>query len=96
MPAKSDSFVMLFYIVIRYLESVDHLCINPIRRIGLIHKWSIDSRYLKWCVQVNVLLNNCKQNITSLSLLAGTIVFLEKVTKNNFCQTILSSNQQYD
>ena len=25
------------YKVIRDLESVDHLCINPIRRIGLIH-----------------------------------------------------------
>ena len=29
---------------------------------------------LKWSVQVNVLLNNCKQNITSLSLLVGTTV----------------------
>ena len=26
------------YIVIRDLYSIDHLCINPIRRIGLIHK----------------------------------------------------------
>ena len=26
------------YTVIRDLESIDHLCINPIRRIGLIHK----------------------------------------------------------
>ena len=26
------------YKVIRDLESIDHLCINPIRRIGLIHK----------------------------------------------------------
>ena len=24
--------------VIRDLESIDHACINPIRRIGLIHK----------------------------------------------------------
>ena len=31
------------YKVIRDLESIDHLCINPIRRIGLIRKWSIDS-----------------------------------------------------
>ena len=23
-------------------ESIDHLCFNPILRIGLIHKWSID------------------------------------------------------
>ena len=59
---------------IRDLESIDHLCINPIQRIGLIHKLSIDSCKLKWSVQVNVLLNNCKQNITSLSLLVGTIV----------------------
>ena len=62
------------YKVIRALESIDHLCINPIRRIGLIHMWSIDSHLLKWSVQVNVLLNNCKQNTTSLSLLAGRIV----------------------
>ena len=26
------------YRVIRDLESIDHLCINPICRIGLIHK----------------------------------------------------------
>ena len=31
------------YKVNRDLELIDHLCINPIRRIGLIHKWSIDS-----------------------------------------------------
>ena len=30
--------------VIRDLESIDHLFINPIRRIGLIHKRSLDSR----------------------------------------------------
>ena len=66
------------YIVIRDLESIDHLCINPIHRIGLVHKWSIDSRKLKWDVQVNVLLNNCKQNITSLSFLVGTIVEIKR------------------
>ena len=37
-PAKSDSDVMFVNNVIRDLESIDHLCINPIRRIGLIHK----------------------------------------------------------
>ena len=39
-PAKSDSDVMFVYKVIRDLESIDHLCINPIRRIliGLILK----------------------------------------------------------
>ena len=26
------------YKAIRVLQSIDHLCINPIRRIGLIHK----------------------------------------------------------
>ena len=62
------------YKVIRDLESIDHLFINPIRRIGLIHKCSLDSSWLKWIVQVNVLLNNCKHNITSLSLLTGTTV----------------------
>ena len=29
--------------VIRDLESIDHLCINPIHRIGLIYKRSVDS-----------------------------------------------------
>ena len=62
------------YNVIRDLWSIDHLFINPIRRIGLIHKWSIDSRWLKWSVYVSDLLNNCKQSITSLSLLVGTKV----------------------
>ena len=36
LPAKSDSYVMLVFKVIRDLESINHLCINPIRRIGLI------------------------------------------------------------
>ena len=31
------------YKIIRDLESIDHLCIIPIRRIGLIHKLSVDS-----------------------------------------------------
>ena len=38
LPAMSDSDDMFYYKVIRDLESIDHLCINPIRRIGLIHK----------------------------------------------------------
>ena len=29
---------MFVYKVIRDLQSIDHLCINPIHRIGLIHK----------------------------------------------------------
>ena len=32
------------YTVIRHLESIDHLFIIPIRRIGLIHKRSFDLR----------------------------------------------------
>ena len=61
LPAKSDSDVMFVYKVIRDLISKDHLCINPIRWIGLIHNLSLDSHMLKWYVQVNVLLNNCIQ-----------------------------------
>ena len=49
------------YTFIRDLQSIDHLCINPIL-------------WLKWSFQVNILLNNCKQNTTSLSLLAGRTV----------------------
>ena len=66
--AVTSCFVYKFF---RDLESIDHLCINPIRRIGLIHKKSIDSRWHKLSAQVNVLLNNCKQNMSQLSLLAG-------------------------
>ena len=39
LPAKSDSDVMFCYKVIRNLESIYQLCINPIPRIGLIQKW---------------------------------------------------------
>ena len=46
------------YKVIKDLESIDHLCVNSIRRIGLIRKWSIDSRMLKWSVHVSVLLKS--------------------------------------
>ena len=38
LPAKSDSDVMFCLQVIRGLESIDHLCINPILWIGLIDK----------------------------------------------------------
>ena len=37
LQAKSESDVMFCYMVIRDLESIGHLCINPILRIGLIH-----------------------------------------------------------
>ena len=40
----SKTFICTFILSLR--ESRDHLCINPIRRTGLIHKWSIDSRSL--------------------------------------------------
>ena len=62
------------YKVIRDLESIGHLHINPIHRIGFIHQLSIDSYKLKRSEQVNVLLNNCKQSNTPLSLLVGTTV----------------------
>ena len=42
--SDNDSDVMFVYKIIRDLESIDHLCINPILWIGLIHKWFIDSR----------------------------------------------------
>ena len=38
LPAKSDSDVMFCLQRIRDLGSIDHLCINPIHRIGLILK----------------------------------------------------------
>ena len=44
LPAKSDSDVMFVNKVIRDLESIDHLFIYPIRRIGLMHKRPFDSR----------------------------------------------------
>ena len=47
------------YKVIRDLESIDNLCINPILNLS---------------VHVGVLLSNCKQNITSLLLLVCTTV----------------------
>ena len=43
LPAKSDSDVMFSLQSYQELESIDLLCINPIHRIGLIHKGSIDS-----------------------------------------------------
>ena len=50
------------------------MCINPILRIGLIHKLSIDLWLLKWSEKVTVLLSNRKQNTASLSFLVGTTV----------------------
>ena len=53
---RRDIDVKFVYKVIRDLESIDHLCINPTRKIGLIHKLSIDLRMLKWSVHVSVYL----------------------------------------
>ena len=44
LPAKSDSDFVFCLQSYQDLESIDHLCINPIHRIGLIHKCSIDLR----------------------------------------------------
>ena len=71
------------------------MCINTIHRIGLIHKLSIDSHLLKKSVQCNVLLNNCKQNIMSLSLLVGMTV-IELVSSKRYklaCASIEDSDQ---
>ena len=38
LPAKSDSGVKLCLQSYQDVELIDHLCINPIYRIGLIHK----------------------------------------------------------
>ena len=38
LPANSDSDVMFCISSFQELESIDHLYINPIRKIGLIHK----------------------------------------------------------
>ena len=37
MLAKRDSGVMFCLQSYQHLKSIDHFCINPIRRIGLIH-----------------------------------------------------------
>ena len=56
LPAKSDNDVifclqllsktLIFTLHLSWRESIDHLCINPILRIGLIHKLTIDSKFL--------------------------------------------------
>ena len=56
LPAKSDSDVVFclqllskiltYTLHLSLCESIDHLCINPILWIGLIHKRSIDSKSL--------------------------------------------------
>ena len=44
LPAKSYSDVMFCYKIIRNLESIDHLCISPILRIGLIYKGDLKKK----------------------------------------------------
>ena len=39
LPAKGDSDGCFVYKVIMDLTSIDHLCINPILRLGLIHMY---------------------------------------------------------
>ena len=75
-PAKSDIDVMLVYKVIRDLESIDHLCINP------IHKDSINTQviYRFALAQVEWSSKYFTKKFTtkkmSLSLLVGTTVKL--------------------
>ena len=85
LPAKSDNGVMFSLQSYRVVESIEYLCTNPNPRKGLIYNLSIDSQQLKLSVQVNVLLNNCKQNTTSLSLLAGRTVHAQTVLKSLWC-----------
>ena len=54
-------------------------------RIGLIHKWSLDSRSPKWSVHVSILPSNCKQSITSLSLLVGTTAVSKSMDPDKSC-----------
>ena len=51
----------------------------------LIYKWSLDSRKLKWSVQVNVLLNNCKQKYEGCSNMnaSGFITFVTYMLRQN-------------
>ena len=42
------------YKVIRDLYSIDHLCINPILRLGLIHKLSIAGEVYKLVVYLAI------------------------------------------
>ena len=71
MPAKSDSDVMFCFQRCPGLR-IDRSHVNLSYRIytQVIYRFS----YIKWSVQVNVFLYNCKQNITTLLLLLGTTV----------------------
>ena len=60
-PAKSESDVMF--------------CLQIYQGLIIIRSLASDLSIQVECMQLNVLLNNCKQNITSLSLLVGTTVY---------------------
>ena len=65
------------YKVTRDLESIVHLHINPICRIELIHISDLSIRVSSsevYKFMLYTVVNNCKQNITPLSLLVGTTV----------------------
>ena len=51
---------------------------------------------LKWCAQVNVLLNNCQQNTTTLSLLAGRTVGVCKFNNLHWKQSKLQLILQHE
>ena len=72
LPVKSDSDAMLCLQSYRDLKSIDHLSINTIHRIGLIHLT---------LVQVKCLLSSCKHNHTSPPLLVGMTVDEMSISK---------------
>ena len=84
LPAKSDSDVMFClqrYPGLRIDISLVYSSYPQDRmNTQVIYQFS----YIKWSVQVNVLLNNCKQNITSLSLLVGKTV-LSAISSFLYC-----------
>ena len=62
LPAKSDSDVMFVYKFIRDSKLIDFLCIYPILRIGLIHKFTF--RFALAQVESNVIVLLTIINIT--------------------------------
>ena len=66
LPANSDINIMFCLQSYPDLESIDHVCINPIDLSILVHQME--------CTVLMFYFYNCKQNITSLSLLVGTTV----------------------
>ena len=56
------------YKVIRYLESIDHLCINPVRDLSIC----VSSSGVYKLMFYLTIIYYCKLTNTSLSLLAGS------------------------